>query len=92
MCKFKDLIGFIQGFLNQEASQPASRKETVQMEDFDRQGVRGWGGKLGTKRGLFQARLPPFGGRVGIYPADLITRANQEIPDRLVKGHISGRG
>ena len=44
-------------------------------------GRRGRKRKFLTKSGLFQARFPPFGGRVGVYLADYLTRADPEIPD-----------
>lgn len=41
------------------------------------------------KDGLFQGRSTSFVGRVGVYHAGYLPRANQEIPDGPVKVHIS---
>lgn len=76
---FKDQIGFVQRFMNQEASLEIGRSSTrCNRKGFSRQKVGGKR-KLLANDALFQAKLPSYGNRV-VHWEDYLTSADQVIP------------
>ena len=97
LSKFKDLIGFIQGFMSQTASHIANTngKERISEDLYKMEGFIGrWGWKkeASCKEWVVSGEAALHWGKAEVYQVNYFISPDQVNPNWLLKDHISGRG